>query len=193
MLTVTVPATEEEWNEKTERFETKLDHDYTFQLEHSLVSISKWEQKWHKPFLSDEEKTYEETCDYIKCMTLTQNIPDKVYDNLPDNVITQINEYISDPATATWFNDKSVVREGQTRRNKEVITNEIVYYWMIELNIPQTFAKWHFNHLMTLIRVINIKHEESDPNRKNRMSKRDIMSNNAKLNAARRKAMHSKG
>jgi hypothetical protein len=193
MLTVTVPATEEEWNERTERFETKLDHDYTFQLEHSLVSISKWEQKWHKPFLSDEEKTYEETCDYIKCMTLTQNIPDKVYDNLPDNVITQINEYISDPATATWFNDKSVVREGQTRRNKEVITNEIVYYWMIELNIPQTFAKWHFNHLMTLIRVINIKHEESDPNRKNRMSKRDIMSNNAKLNAARRKAMHSKG
>lgn len=193
MLTITVPATGEKWDPQKQLFVTGLKKDYTFNVEHSLVSISKWEQKYHKPFLSDEEKTYEETCDYVKCMTITQNIPDEVYENLPDDVVLQINDYIKDRATATWFNERAQ-QEGASRTKKEIITNEIVYYWMIELNIPIKFETWHFNRLMTLIRVIEIKREENDPNaKKNKMSRRDILEQNAKLNAARRKALHSKG
>lgn len=190
MLKITIPK-HEEWNDELQRF-VGIDRDYTLSLEHSLVSISKWEQKWHKPFLSDDAKTYEETCDYVRCMNMTQNIPDEVFVGIPADVIARVNEYIADPATATWFNDATA--EGQRgRMKKEVITNEIVYYWMIELGIPEQYAKWHFNHLMTLIKVINIKREEADPNSKKKLTTNQILANNAKLNAARRKAMHTKG
>ncbi len=190
MLKVSVPKSEM-WSDTLGRFIT-IDKDYELNLEHSLIAISKWESKWHKPFLSDEAKSYEETCDYIRCMNTTHGVPDEVFKLLPDSVIAEANEYIGDPATATWFNEAK--KDGLPGRNKkEVITSEIVYYWMIELNIPEAYAKWHFNRLMTLIKVINIKHEEADPNRKNKMSRNEILAQNAKLNAARRAAMHSKG
>lgn len=191
MKKIVVPACEI-WRPEKNRFDI-LDKDYTLNLEHSLISISKWEQKWHKPFISDTPKTQTETLDYIKCMTLNQNIPDKVYDMMSDELINEVNEYIEDKATATWFNDAKKTGDAEGHGKKEVITSEIVYYWMVELHIPVEFQKWHFNRLMTLIKVINIKHEEADPNNKNKMSKRDILSQNAKLNAARRKAMKSKG
>lgn len=190
---VVVPA-HEDWDENLQKF-VGIDKDYEITLEHSLVSISKWEQKWHKAFLSDNKKTYEETCDYIRCMCLDEDVPDVVFMNIPSDVVDEVNEYIQDSATATWFSEDPMEGNGsgKSRSKKEVITSEIVYYWMVELNIPESYQYWHFNRLMTLIKVINIKREEADPNSKKKMSRNDILARNAKLNAARRKAMHSKG
>lgn len=186
MLQVTIPATEL-FNEKTD--EIISIKSTTLQLEHSLVSISKWESKWCKPFFGTkangpEPKTVEETLDYIRCMTLTKNVDPNVYLVMPASIIKQITEYIDAPMTATWFSeDKNGKHSGH-----EVITNELVYYWMIANNIPMECQKWHFNRLMTLIRVCSIKNA---PPKK--MSKHDILSRNAALNAARRKQFNTKG
>lgn len=180
MLQITIPAAEL-WDERNEKFiRTKKQ---TLQLEHSLVSISKWESKWCKAFLTKEPKTAEEMIDYIRCMTLTQNVDPNIYVGLTNENIRQINEYIEAPMTATTFmEDKS------GRGSREVITSELIYYWMIALQIPWDARKWHINRLLTLIRVCNIKNQ---PPKK--MSKGEIMRRNAELNAARRKQFNSKG
>ena len=180
MLRITVPTTEL-WDEDKEEFITL--NERTLQLEHSLVSVSKWEAKWCKPFLSKDEKTDEEAIDYIKCMTLTQNVDPDIYGRLTADNIKQINEYIKAPMTATTFSDD---KKGKT--NREIITSEIIYHWMIALNIPPEYQKWHLNRLLALIKVCDIKNQ---PPKK--MSKRDIMSRNASLNAARRRQLNTKG
>ena len=129
--------------------------------------------------------TAEETIDYIRCMTITQNVPPEVYYNITDDIVKQVSDYIAAPMTATWFSDN----DKAGRPNSEVVTAELIYYWMIALQIPpEKFEKWHLNRLMTLIRVCNIKNA---PPKK--MSKRDITSRNAAINAARRKQFNSKG
>lgn len=182
MLQITIPLSPEGWDEEKQEFvepRTKV-----LQLEHSLVSLSKWESKWCKPFFSKKEKTEEETIDYIKCMTITQNVDPEVYDHLTPSIIKQIEEYIEAPMTATYFSDD----KSRGRGANEQITAELVYYWMIALNIPFECQKWHINRLLTLIRVCNIKNQ---PPKK--MSRREIMSRNAALNAARRKQLNTKG
>lgn len=178
MLKITIPATEV-FNDVTQEFIT-LD-EQVLQLEHSLVSISKWESRWHKPFLGREEKTTIQTIDYIKCMTITQNVDPEVYSRLTNSNIEDINNYIDDPMTATTFSKQ----EGQSR---EVVTSELIYYWMIALNIPMECQRWHINRLLTLIRVCNIK--QTPPKK---MSKKDTASRYASLNAARRSKLGSKG
>ncbi len=180
MLRIIVPAAEL-WDEINEEFIYK--DEQALQLEHSLVSLSKWESKWCKPFLSKDEKTMEETIDYIRCMTLTQNVKPDVYECLSSENIQQVNKYIQAPMTATWFNDM-----GTGKRNSEQITSELIYYWMIALNIPFECQKWHLNRLFTLIRVCNIKNQ---PPKKR--SRREIMSRNAALNAARCKQLNTSG
>ena len=180
MLRIIIPSTEM-WDEVNEKF--VYSKEYVLQLEHSLVSLSKWESKWCKAFFSKEAKTYEETIDYIKCMTLTQNVKDEVYLRLTKDNIEQINKYIEAPMTATYFSD-----DKNSKQNRETVTAELIYYWMIALNIPFECQKWHLNKLLTLIRVCNIKNQ---PPKK--MSKRDIMSRNASLNAARRNKLNSRG
>lgn len=180
MLQITVPASEE-WDEKNQCFiYTK---EQVLQLEHSLVSISKWESKWGRAFLSKKPKTYEETADYVKCMTLTQNVDEKVYYCLTDDNLKRINAYIDAPMTATHFRE-----EPGGGGARETVTAELIYYWMITLNIPFECQKWHLNRLLTLIRVCNIKNR---PPRK--MSGRDIMRRNASLNAARKKKLNTRG
>ena len=180
MLQITVPASES-WDESKQEFiNTK---EQTLQLEHSLVSLSKWESKWCKSFFSKREKTNEETLDYIKFMTLTQNVKPEVYSNLSNENIKQINEYIEAPMTATHFS-----KDEKGKVNNEVVTAELIYYWMITLNIPFECQKWHLNRLLTLIRVCNVKNQ---PPKK--MSKSAIMSRNAALNAARRQKLNSRG
>ena len=179
MLVIKIPAMEL-FNEKTQEF--IQGKEQTLQLEHSLVSLSKWESKWCKPFFSKEQKTIEETIDYIKCMTITQNVSPDVYSRLTNANITKINEYIGLPMTATTFSNIQKVN------NREIVTSELIYYWMISLNIPMECQKWHLNRLLTLIRVCNIK---NTPPKK--MNKRELMNRNAALNAARRKQLNSKG
>lgn len=181
MLPIFVPLEDEKWDEKSGKFIEPP--TIMLQLEHSLVSLSKWESKWCKPFLSQRDKTDEELLDYIKCMTLTQNVSPEVYGHLTSENLIQIKQYIDAPMTATTISeDKS------SKGNKEVVTAEVIYYWMIALNIPFECRKWHLNQLLTLIRVCNIK---NTPPKK--MSKKDVMSRNAALNAARRKQLNSRG
>ena len=181
MLQIIVPITPEGWDEKTEKFiepKTKV-----LQLEHSLVSLSKWESKWCKPFLSKDNMTNEETIDYIKCMTLTQNVDPTVYEHLTQQNIDDVVQYINAPMTATTFS-----KDENRKINNEIVTAELIYYWMIASQIPFECQKWHINRLITLIRVCNIKNQ---PPKKR--SKRDIMQSNAALNAARRAKMRSRG
>lgn len=180
MLQITIPATEQ-WDEQKQEF--VYTKGQTLRLEHSLVSLSKWESKWNKAFLTNKEKTNEETLDYVRCMTITQNVSPDVYKCLTLTNIKEINEYISAPMTATYFSN-----EQQGGINRETITSELIYYWMIALNIPFECQKWHLNRLLTLIKVCNIK---NTPPKK--MSRREVMSRNAALNAARRKQFNSKG
>lgn len=163
------------------------------QLEHSLISVSKWESKWHKPFLqaSDSQNglTQAEIIDYIKCMTISPGkVDDKVYYFLTQQNVDDIIAYIKNPMTATWFKD-----DKKKPKTREIITSELIYYWMIALNIPFECQKWHLNRLMTLIRVCNAKNEESNPKNKNKLNKRELMSRNAALNAQRRAKLNSKG
>ena len=186
MLTIVIPATKqaELWDEKKQEFITiPPKKEVTLCLEHSLISLSKWESKWCKPFLTREDKNYEETIDYIKCMTLTKGVDDEVYTRLTRANIEAINKYIEAPMTATYFS-----KDNNRKGNNEIITNELIYYWMIALNIPVEFEKWHLNRLLTLIRVCNIKNQPAK-----KMSKREIMSRNAALNAARRKQLNTSG
>ena len=180
MLQITIPS-REFYDEKTEEF--VYVKGQTLQLEHSLVSLSKWESKWCKPFFSKQEKTQEETLDYIKCMTITQNVNPDIYNHLTRENAEQINSYINAPMTATYF-----AEEKGGKNSKEQVTSELIYYWMIALNIPFECQKWHINRLLTLVKVCNIK---NTPPKKR--SKRDIMSRNAALNAARRQQFNSTG
>lgn len=150
-------------------------------LEHSLVSISKWESKWHKPYLSNDKKTLEENLDYIRMMTLTKNVDPRLYYLLSEENSRAIAEYINDPMTATWF------AKSEDRPSRRVITSELIYYWMISLNIPMECQKWHLNRLLTLIRVCNA---ENNPKK---MGKKAEASQRAMLNRARRKAHGSRG
>lgn len=189
MLRITIPArpSVELWDSKKEEFiNLPATKEYTLQLEHSLVSLSKWESKWCKPFLEKakrKELTDAESIDYIRCMTLTQNVPSEVYDNIPDDVMEKVIEYIDAPMTATTVSD-----DPDGRPNKEIITSEVIYYWMIAQNIPVEFQKWHLNRLITLIRVCVAK---NTPPKKKKPG--DILRSNRALNEARRKKFKTKG
>ncbi len=182
MLKIRIPQTEL-WDEVHEEF--LYVKEQTLTLEHSLVSISKWEAKWQKPFISSEKKTIEETLDYARCMTLTQNVDPLVYRCLSDAHLATIDAYIEAPMTATWFTES---KNGSRGRSSQQVTSELIYYWMVSYQIPFECQKWHLNRLLTLIRVCN---EENKPKRKK--SQREIMKSNAELNAARRKKYHSRG
>lgn len=180
MLQIVIPG-QELWDEQKQEFiNTK---EQVLQLEHSLISLSKWEAKWCKVFLSKQEKTQEEIIDYIKCMTITPNVDPEVYNHLTRENIKEIEDYIAAPMTATYFSS-----DNAGKSSREQVTSELIYYWMIALNIPFECQKWHLNRLLTLIKVCNIKNQTPK-----KMSKREIMSRNAALNAARRQQLNTKG
>ena len=155
----------------------------TVQLEHSLISISKWEEKWHKPYLSTTEKTQEETLDYLRCMCLTQNVDPNVFLTLDQPTVARIADYISDPHTATTF------RRQNKKQSREIITNELIYFWMTSFNIPfDPCQKWHINRLLTLIEVASVK---SQPPKK--MGKKEWANERAALNAQRRARYNTRG
>ena len=149
MLTIIVPESELYDEQKNEFIQIK---EQTLVLEHSLVSIAKWESKWKKSYLSSKNKTYEETIDYIKCMTITKNVNPLIDKSLNRSAIESIERYINDPMTATYFSERDERPVGPN-----IITAEIIYYWMISLNVPMECQKWHFNRLIALIKVCNIK------------------------------------
>ena len=182
MLQVTIPETEL-FDETRQEF-IYVNKPVTLTLEHSLVSISKWESKWKKPYLSNKERSVEEVIDYVRCMTITQNVDPEVYYALTVDNLREIEEYIKDPHTAT-----TITENAPHKKSNEGITSELVYYWMCAYQIPFEAQKWHFNRLMTLIRIAGIKNNSEN----NKMSRDAALKQQRELNAMRRAKHKSKG
>lgn len=184
MLQIYVPE-REYYDPKTNKFFTVKGK--ALQLEHSLVSMSKWEAKWKKYYLTNKAgMSGEEFLDYIRCMTLTQNVDPMVYRNLTKENLTAILDYIKDPMTATTFSEE----KNKPKNNKNISTEEI-YYWMIALNIPMECQKWHFNRLYTLIKICSIRN--STAKKKTKSERINSLKSRAELNAQRRKMLNSSG
>lgn len=183
MLKIIVKS-DETFDEETNTFIPAM-KPHTLLLEHSLLSIAKWEGIYHKPFLSTE-KTLDMIKVYAKCMTINPNVPDEVYECLSAENIDAITNYISDSQTATWFSDKEPAHKNG-KMNGEVITAEIVYYWMISMQIPVEFQKWHLNRLLTLIRVISVKNDPKGG------SKKMTAADRRALNKMRQAKYHTRG
>ena len=182
MLTLQIPPREffDERKQEFINFE-----GCSLQMEHSLISLSEWEAKWKKPFLNkSESRTSEELIDYFRCMTITKNVDPLAFKSLTQEHVNTIINYINDPMTATWFSE-----DGKpSKRPTEVVTSELIYYWMIAQNIPFECRKWHLNRLLTLIRVCNVK---NNPPKK--MSKADIARRQRELNEQRKKKLGTNG
>ena len=182
MLRLLIPD-RELWDSVRERFVQVKGAEV--ELEYSLAAISKWEAKWHIPFHDDrKKKTAEQSIDFIRCMCLTPNVDAKVFDYLTEENAKEVSEYIGDDATATWFSDTNKKKTGK----REIITAEIIYYWMTLYNIPESYQYWHLNKLITLIRVCA---EKNNPDKKKNTSA--LAAQRRALNAARRKKFHTKG
>ena len=170
MLTIVLSATDEE-------------EPVELCFEHSLISLSKWESKYKKAFFGKDEKTPEEGAAYIKCMLLTENVPDEFLNRLSSDDVIAITDYINDKQSATWFRD-----DPNQKNSNEIITSELIYYWLVQFNIPFEVETWHLNRLMTLVKIAGIKQTKPKP-----MSKAQQAENYRRLNAQRRAASGSSG
>jgi hypothetical protein len=179
MLTIEVSMSES-FDESSEEFVAT--DVVIIELEHSLVSLSKWESFFEKPFLSSDVKTGEQVLWYIMTMTLTPNVPPEVYSKLTEKNILEIDAYINSKQTATWFSDVG------EEKSREIITAEIIYYWLVALQIPFECQNWHLNRLLTLVRVCNQKNAP-----KKSMTPAEIAARNRRINAERREALKTSG
>ena len=179
MLPITIPEGEY-WDEATETM--SYTKKTVLRLEHSLISISKWEAKWCIPFF-DSEKTNEQILSYIECMTLNPEVDPKVYSRLTADNIKAINDYIAAPMTAS-----KVKKVQNTSKRGEYVSSELIYFWMIDCGVPVEFEKWHINRLIMLIRICYDKNKGGG-----KMSTKEIMRENRALNAARRAKYHTRG
>lgn len=183
MLQIDIPESEFFDDSKQEFIYQKKQ---TLFLEHSLISISKWESKWKKPFLETKQRTREESNDYIRCMTLNTNVDPNTYAGFTRDIYEKVNAYINDTMTATWFNNNN--QNNKPGGKGQVVTSELIYYWMIAFEIPFECQKWHLNRLLTLIRICEIKNTPSK-----KMSKGATRASNRALNESRKKRLGTKG
>lgn len=179
MIQLVIPE-REFWDEGKSEFITIKGQ--VIQVEHSLVSVSKWESKWKKSFFAKKERTNEEIIDYVRCMTITQNVRPELYTILTNENLNIVSDYIAESMTATYFSDDNA--KGQ----KDIITSEVIYYWMIAYNIPSEYQKWHLSRLMALIKVCNKMNEKPK-----KMSKTELMNKNRELNNKRKQQYNTNG
>lgn len=178
------------WIEDTEEFLSFPETD--IEIEHSLVSISIWESKYHKPYLSTN-KSLEETLDYMRMMVIGDHpeITIEFFSTLPEVVINEIKNYIDDPMTATTFSDEDDKKfENHNGKSKEFITSETIYYWMTTQNIPFECEMWHINRLIALIKLCAIKNQPEDNKKNKKLTSSELALRRAKMEAARAKYKH---
>lgn len=180
MLTLHVDQMEM-YDEEKEEF--VVSDAVTLELEHSLVSLSKWESIFEKPFLGGKDKTKEEIVAYVRAMTLTPDVSPEVFDRLGNEHFNKINEYINAKMSATWFSESQ-----NNRTNTEIVTAELIYYWMVAFSLPQEYQYWHLTKLLTLIRVCNLKNSKPK-----RMSANEARSRQREINERRLREMNSSG
>lgn len=181
MLAINVAITPELWDDEKEEFIPPKEE--TVLLEHSLLSVSKWETRWHKAFLTNKEKSFEESLDYIRCMIISENSVPDICMYLTDKNIKEIYEYMEEPMTAVYFREFS-----SGKRCRDTVTADLIYYWLLTLNIPFECESWHLNKLFALIRVCGIK---NSPDKKR--NKKEIMRHNIQLNEKRKKELDTTG
>lgn len=170
------------WDPVSEKF--LLVKEQSLPLEHSLLSISKWEEKWHKPMplINNERLSGDEFLDYVRCMTISRNPDPLVYRCITAREVEAIMAYINDPHTATWFgNEKS------GGNDKRPLTTELIYHLMFAFGVSKECEKWHLNRLMTQLRV---EYEESKPSKKKTPA--EIAERHRMLNAKRRAEARAK-
>lgn len=180
MLTIVVSAVES-FDDSKQQFVSE--GGTTLELEHSLVSLSKWESQHEKPFLGKEEKTAEEVVSYVKAMTLTPNVPAEIFQQLDQEHFEAINAYIESKQSATWFSEAP-----GAPKSSEVITAELIYYWLTVFNIPFEVENWNLNRLFNLIRICNIKSAKPK-----KMSRNEQAARQRELNAQRKAQMSTRG
>ena len=157
--------------------------DIVLDLEHSLISLSKWEAEFQKPFLGPGEKTTEEILEYVHAMIMTPDVPGNIMKRFNADHLTKVNEYIESSQSATTFGQMP-----RTPGRSEIITSELIYYWMVAFNIPFECEQWHLNRLFALIRICNVK--QSKPKK---MSRNEIAARNRELNAQRKAQLGTTG
>lgn len=170
------------FDERTQEFKTVVGQ--TVLLEHSLRSLAKWEVRWKKPFLSKNEKSRAEMIDYVRCMSTIPGVDPSIFETLTDASLAKISQYINDPMTATTFSD----RDQRKKPSREIVTAELIYYWMVALQIPFECQDWHLNKLLTLIRVCEIKNQP-----KKKGNTREDLNRRNKLNQARKQKFGTTG
>lgn len=173
---------EEEFNEEDSSFITKT---YPVYLEHSLVSLSKWESKYEKPFLAQDQKTEEQVLDYVSMMVLNE-VPTEIFLKITNEQFQEINQYITSKMSATWFNEPETAK-----RNSQVVTSELIYYWMTSYQIPWEAERWHLNRLFTLIRVFNAEKSAVEKPKKARTE--GLAAQRRALNEQRKKELKTSG
>lgn len=188
MLTIEVKS-REMFNETTNEF--SYFEGGVLQMEHSLIAVRKWEAKWHVPFLDDTNKPFVQIKDYFRYMTINKPKDSKIYDFLTQQNVEEILAYIKDSHTATWFSKEQM--KGSPFGRREKITAELVYYWMIGLNIPIEFERWHLNQLMTLINLVSIKNKESTKKGRRKKDPKEAAAEIERLNEARKAKWNTRG
>lgn len=183
MLKLTI-GSDELYDEEKSEFIIK--DGFTIHLEHSLLAISVWEQRFCKPFLGRGEKTKEETLGYVEAMILDEDYPDDVLDRMTPHHLSKVNDYVDSPATATTFSD--LADKKPSRGPSQVITSELIYYWMASANVPFECERWHLNRLFALLRIFDVKNSKQK-----KMSRSEIASRNRALNEQRKAQLNTRG
>jgi hypothetical protein len=179
MLRITVTMSES-FDEEKQEF---LSETFDLELEHSLVSVSKWESIWEKPFLVQEDKTPEEVFSYIECMILNPDPPPEIVYKLSERDLKVVHDHIASKATATWFNEQKVAG-----RSSETFTSELIYFWMSSFAIPFEAENWHLSRLLTLIRIHNVKNQKPK-----KMNRNEMAAQRRAENERRKKALGTTG
>lgn len=177
--------TSDGFNDETQTFVTET---WTLKLEHSLVSLSKWESKYCRPFLTNASKTEDEILDYIKMMDLSEETPPEIFQKFSNDDYNAINKYINDKQTATWFN-----RQTKPRPSRQAITSELIYYWLTAYEIPWEAQTWHLNRLFTLIEVFSEERSSQDKKGAKRTNTEGLAERNRRLNEQRKKELNTSG